>query len=114
MEYYSYRIREAVVIPQHLLLYCRPGFEPDLGAEIQEKAALKGWAGHAEAQPNSGYVRFVLAEGVAANGLHRDVPLSSLVFARQSLVALPPLMGISRENRLTPIIEQVKASGWNF
>src|SRR5699024_1103779 len=49
-----------------------------------------------------------------ANGLHRDVPLSSLVFARQSLVALPPLVGISRENRLSPIIEQVKASGWSF
>jgi 23S rRNA (cytidine2498-2'-O)-methyltransferase len=35
------------------------------------------------------------------------------VFARQSLVALPPLR-LSREDRLSPIVDQVVASGWNF
>ena len=102
------------MIPQHLLLYCRPGFEPDLSAEIQEKAALAGWSGHAEATPDSGYVRFVVAGDEAVNGLHRDVPLASLVFARQSLVALAPLTEMHREDRLTPIVGQVVASGWSF
>ncbi|MBD3896321.1 23S rRNA (cytidine(2498)-2'-O)-methyltransferase RlmM [Halomonas sp. ML-15] len=102
------------MIPQHLLLYCRPGFEPDLSAEIQQKAALAGWAGHAEAVPESGSVSFVVAGDEPVNGLHRDVPLASLVFARQSLVALAPLNQMPREDRLTPIVEQVVASGWSF
>nr|WP_163503718.1 23S rRNA (cytidine(2498)-2'-O)-methyltransferase RlmM [Halomonas socia] len=103
-----------IVIPQHLLLYCRPGFESDLCAEIQDKAGQAGWAGHAEAEADSGYVCFVVVGDEAVNGLHRDVPLASLVFARQSLVALPPLMGMARKDRLTPIVEQVVASGWSF
>ncbi|MDT0500401.1 23S rRNA (cytidine(2498)-2'-O)-methyltransferase RlmM, partial [Halomonas sp. PAR7] len=39
--------------------------------------------------------------------------LGGLVFARQSLVALPPLT-LSRDDRLTPIVDQVAASGWSF
>lgn len=102
------------MIPQQLLFYCRPGFESDLAAEIATKAAALGWQGYPLAQPQSGHVRFVLTDERPANALHRDLPLASLVFARQSLVALAPLEGLSREDRLSPIIEQVVASGWNF
>ncbi|WP_016853947.1 23S rRNA (cytidine(2498)-2'-O)-methyltransferase RlmM [Halomonas smyrnensis] len=100
--------------PQQLLFYCRAGFESDLAAEIATKAAALGWQGYPVAQPQSGHVSFVLTDERPANALHRDLPLASLVFARQSLVALEPLTGLSREDRLSPIIEQVVASGWNF
>ncbi|QFT85889.1 Ribosomal RNA large subunit methyltransferase M [Halomonas sp. THAF12] len=102
------------MIPQQLLFYCRAGFESDLAAEIATKAAALGWQGYPVAQPQSGHVSFVLTDERPANALHRDLPLASLVFARQSLVALEPLTGLSREDRLSPIIEQVVASGWNF
>src|SRR5699024_10887140 len=45
--------------------------------------------------------------------LHRGLPLASLVFARQSLVALPPLR-LDRNDRLSPIVAQVLESGWSF
>lgn len=101
------------MIPHELLFYCRPGFEHDLGAEITDKASLIGWNGSLQAETNSGYVRFILP-GKPANALHREIPLDTLVFARQSLVALPPLVGISRDDRISPIVSQVLESGWSF
>ncbi|SDM21679.1 23S rRNA (cytidine2498-2'-O)-methyltransferase [Modicisalibacter muralis] len=97
-----------------LLLYCRPGFENDLSAEVMEKAAYFEYAGYPIAKAGSGHVRFVLPGDTPVNALHRLLVLDDLVFARQSLVALPPLESLSRDDRLTPIIEQVVASGWSF
>lgn len=102
------------MIPRQLLLYCRPGFEADLGAEVTDKAAARGWEGEAFFTSEGGHVRFVLDDEVPVNALHRDLPLDALVFARQNLVALPPLERLSRDDRLTPIVEQVVASGWSF
>ncbi|WP_280546402.1 MULTISPECIES: 23S rRNA (cytidine(2498)-2'-O)-methyltransferase RlmM [unclassified Halomonas] len=102
-----------MTVPGELLLYCRPGFEPDLAAELAEKAMALGWQGEADVSPDAGFVRFIAAGDAPANALHRALPLESLVFARQSLLALPPL-SLLREDRLTPIIEQVVASGWSF
>ncbi len=99
--------------PAELLCYCRPGFEADLAAELADKAAAAGWQGEACFDGGAGFVRFRLPEGETANALHRALPLAGLVFARQSLVALPPLT-LSRDDRLTAIVDQVVASGWSF
>ncbi|MGQ7248271.1 23S rRNA (cytidine(2498)-2'-O)-methyltransferase RlmM [Halomonas sp. V046] len=101
------------MIPNELLMFCRPGFEPDLAAELEERAADRGERAQAEICPGQGLVRLCLDAGRPANSLHRDLRLTDLVFARQSLIALPPLT-VSREDRLSPIIEQVVASGWSF
>ncbi|GHC29611.1 23S rRNA (cytidine(2498)-2'-O)-methyltransferase RlmM [Aidingimonas halophila] len=100
--------------PQQLLFYCRAGFEQDLSAELTDKSAALGWAGYPLAISDSGYVRFVVMDDAPANLLHRQLPLEGLIFARQSLVALDPLEDLSREDRLTPIIDQVVESGWSF
>lgn len=100
-------------LPNQMLLYCRPGFEADLAAEINSGARALGWSGQAEYDPHAGYVCFHVLDERPINLLQRELPLDGLIFARQSLVALPALT-LSRENRLTPIIEQVVASGWSF
>lgn len=102
-----------MMTPDELLLYCRPGFEADLAAELADRTSLAGWSGESRFEANAGFLRFMVLDNKPANALHRILPLSSLVFARQSLVALPPLM-LSREDRLTPILDQVSASGWSF
>ncbi|GED23520.1 23S rRNA (cytidine(2498)-2'-O)-methyltransferase RlmM [Halomonas sabkhae] len=99
-------------VPNELLLYCRPGFEADLAAEVMEKAEHSGFAGSPYCQQDAGHVRFVMPPGEPANALHRALPLAALVFARQSLVALPPLQ-LDRSDRLSAIIEQVRDSGWS-
>lgn len=100
-------------VPNELLCYCRPGFEPDMAAELHHKAGLLGVDGEARIEPSSGFVRYVLPQDEAVNSLHRGLPLSSLVFARQSLVALPPL-SLERSDRLSPILAQIVESGWSF
>lgn len=104
---------EVSFTPDRLLLYCRPGFEADLAAEMVEWASRLGWTGDAEVQPLAGCVNFRVSAEQAVKELHRRLRLADLVFARQSLVGLPPLQ-LSREDRLSPIVEQVVASGWSF
>ena len=101
-------------VSNEILLYCRPGFEADLSAELVEKSAVLGMAGYPVADPGCGYVRFVQADAGPANTLHRGLLLAELVFARQSLLAFPPLEFLSRDDRLTPIVEQIASSGWSF
>ncbi|ALM51816.1 23S rRNA (cytidine(2498)-2'-O)-methyltransferase RlmM [Halomonas huangheensis] len=99
--------------PNELLMLCRPGFEPDLTAELQDRIEALGEVAHVEPWVSEGLVRVILDSDRPANELHRQLGLKDLVFARQTLVALPPLQ-LSREDRLSPIIDQVKVSGWSF
>ncbi|WP_106420431.1 23S rRNA (cytidine(2498)-2'-O)-methyltransferase RlmM [Salinicola tamaricis] len=100
-------------VPNAWLLYCRAGFESDLAAEITERAAAAGEPGRvALAEPDSGFVCWQTESG-PANSVHRQLPLASLVFARQSLVAFMPLT-LDREDRISPISRLVEESGWSF
>ncbi|WP_104201626.1 23S rRNA (cytidine(2498)-2'-O)-methyltransferase RlmM [Billgrantia saliphila] len=101
------------ITPDQLLFYCRPGFEHDASAEVAAYVDQLGWQGNAEFTPQGGYVRLVVDDERPANELHRELDFKRLVFARQSLVALPPLK-LSRDDRLSPIVEQIVASGWSF
>ncbi|WP_303854691.1 23S rRNA (cytidine(2498)-2'-O)-methyltransferase RlmM [Salinicola salarius] len=101
-------------VPNEWLLYCRAGFEPDLAAEITTRAHKLDEPGQVvAAESNSGFVRWQSHDSRPANGVHRGLPLMSLVFARQSLVAFEPL-SLSRDDRISPIVELIKESGWNF
>ena len=84
-----------------LLCYCRPGFEPELAAELGERAAHAGDAGWARAERNTGYVQFFSAQGHA---LAQALPLDTLVFARQKLRLLAELRGLDAKDRITPIV----------
>ena len=102
------------VCPHEWLLYCRPGFEKDLSAELADKTAHAGQGGYPIAARDSGHVRFVLDPETPANEVHLALPLEALVFARQSLVAFPPLEALPRDDRLSAIVDLVVASGWSF
>ena len=65
-----------------LLCYCRPGFEPELAAELTERAAVCGLGGYARTERNSGYVVFVGDDGIV---LTQALPFRELIFARQKL-----------------------------
>jgi 23S rRNA (cytidine2498-2'-O)-methyltransferase len=80
--------QNAALTPDRLLLYCRAGFEPDLAAEVAERAEALGWDGAPEADAMAGYVNYRVDDGQPVNPLHRELHLGTLVFARQSLVGL--------------------------
>ena len=83
-----------------LLCYCRAGFEPELAAELTERAAQAGFAGYARTERNSGYVIFVFED---ADELSRALPWSTLVFARQKLRLFADLQALDPRDRITPI-----------
>ncbi|SBR47834.1 23S rRNA (cytidine2498-2'-O)-methyltransferase [Halomonas sp. HL-93] len=99
------------IVPTSWLVYCRPGFESDALAEMQYHAALHDVI--CEPSYGEGWVSLTRVDGEPVNDLHRHAAFKKLIFARQSLAALPALT-LSRDDRLTAILEQVKASRWNF
>ena len=84
-----------------LLCYCRQGFEPELAAELTERAALAGIAGYARTQRNDGYAVFVSDDAAA---LDRALPWRELIFARQKLRLLAELPQLDPSDRISPII----------
>ncbi len=84
-----------------LLCYCRQGFEPELAAELTERAGHAGIAGYARTQRNDGYVVFVSDEAAA---LDHVLPWRGLIFARQKLRLLAELPQLDPADRISPII----------
>ncbi len=92
-----------------LLAYCRPGFEPELAAELGERAAIAGFPGYARAERNTGYVEFLGVEDGA--GLAKALPWSTLIFARQKLRLLADLPGMDPKDRIAPIMDALGGRG---
>ncbi|AKC87350.1 23S rRNA (cytidine(2498)-2'-O)-methyltransferase RlmM [Pseudoxanthomonas suwonensis] len=92
-----------------LLGYCRQGFEPELAAELGERAAAAGIAGYARASRDDGYVLFVTGDDADAQALARALPFRELVFARQKLRLLAELRGLDPKDRLAPLLAALPA-----
>jgi 23S rRNA (cytidine2498-2'-O)-methyltransferase len=92
-----------------LLAYCRPGFEPELAAELSERSALAGFPGYAKAERNTGFVQFLGIEDGAA--LASALPWSTLIFARQKLRLLADLPDLDPKDRVGPIMEALGGRG---
>jgi len=93
-----------------LLCYCRAGFEPELAAELVERAGRAGTPGHARAVRGDGHVMFVAdLPHAAPGGLARALPFERLVFARQKLELLAELRGLPVRDRLTPVLRSLAA-----
>ena len=91
-----------------LVGYCRAGFEPELAAELVERAALAGLHGHARTERNSGFVELLGVGGAAAAQALR---FDELVFARQKLRRIARLRGLDTKDRVTPVLEAAAGQG---
>ncbi|HAI51229.1 MAG TPA: 23S rRNA (cytidine(2498)-2'-O)-methyltransferase RlmM, partial [Enterobacteriaceae bacterium] len=87
-----------------VILYCRQGFEKECAAEITDKAALLNVYGFARVKEQSGYVIFECYQPEEADKLARELPFSSLIFARQMFVGGELLQNLPPEDRITPIV----------
>ncbi|TXI50414.1 MAG: 23S rRNA (cytidine(2498)-2'-O)-methyltransferase RlmM [Lysobacter sp.] len=90
---------------QGLLCYCRAGFEPDLAAELTERAADAGLGGYARTERNTGYALFLGDDGDA---LARALPLSALIFARQKLRLIAELRDLNPKDRIAPMLDALE------
>src|SRR5687768_9754778 len=97
-----------------LLLYCRPGFEPEAASEITERAAALGHAGYPRAERGSAFALYAGLDADAAQALDRALPWRELIFARQKLLAFADLAALSTTDRLTPMLEVLRDRGERF
>ncbi len=91
-----------------LLCWCRAGFEPELAAELGERAARAGFAGFARAVRGSGYVEYL---GVDGGALSVALPFRELIFARQKLRLHTELRGLDPKDRIAPMLDALAAPG---
>jgi 23S rRNA (cytidine2498-2'-O)-methyltransferase len=90
-----------------LLCYCRQGFEPELAAELTERAANAGIAGYARAGRNDGCVVFASDDARLAAALR----WRELIFARQKLSLLAELRGLDPKDRIAPMLAALQGRG---
>ncbi|MDF2445026.1 MAG: rRNA ((2498)-2-O)-methyltransferase RlmM [Moraxellaceae bacterium] len=97
-----------------LLLYCRPGFEKEVAAEIQSITGAKGIHGFARATPDSGFA--VFQPYGPPNALQQgQVRFDDLVFARQLvfLFQRDPAR-LPTDDRITPLLGMLRATDMSF
>ena len=77
-----------------LLGYCRPGFEPELAAELGDRAAAAGIAGYARANRDEGHAVFITADAATAQALDHALPWR----------------GLDPKDRMTPLLAALPAT----
>lgn len=88
----------------HLFLHCRPGFEKECAAEINDRATALGIYGYGKTQPHSAWVLFVTQEPDGASRLLEKLRFQELIFIRQWFACLPMLADLPTDDRITSIV----------
>nr|WP_095506014.1 23S rRNA (cytidine(2498)-2'-O)-methyltransferase RlmM [Paraferrimonas sedimenticola] len=92
-----------------VLLLCRPGYEKECAAEIQDRASDLEIFGYPQTQLNQGYVTYQCYQSGDAERLVSDIALSSLVFARQWFVCGAMLKDLPEDDRISPILAALES-----
>lgn len=104
VEFWPIELRAwAYTTMQQVLMTCRAGFESDLAAEIQQRAAAVGVFGFVRAKAEQGYVVFECQESEGGRLLLERLQFKALIFARQWLVVTDHLQNVSMNDRISPI-----------
>ncbi|MEH6651275.1 MAG: 23S rRNA (cytidine(2498)-2'-O)-methyltransferase RlmM [Motiliproteus sp.] len=88
----------------HLILYCRPGFEPECAAEINDLALDAGVPGYPKTERGDGYVLFITHAPDGALRLQKMLVFSKLIFTRQWFAGPGLVDQLPSENRIGPLL----------
>lgn len=92
----------------HLMLYCRQGFEKEAAAEIANLADQVGVYGYVKTSEGSAHVCYVTHDADGALQLLRQLDFHQLMFVRQWFAAAPLLDDLPEQNRIGPLLELVE------
>ncbi|RUO55858.1 23S rRNA (cytidine(2498)-2'-O)-methyltransferase RlmM [Pseudidiomarina homiensis] len=85
-----------------IIAYCRPGFESDCAAELQEKTGLLGSYGYCQTQAQQGYVIYRCAAEEAEH-LAKKLVLNELIFTRQFIAILAEVKDLPSQDRVSAL-----------
>ena len=94
----------------HLVLYCRSGFEKECAAEIVDHSTQLGISGHVSACPLTGFVIFTATQKHLASVCAARLNFKNLVFCRQMFGAFDEIVNLPQSDRTGPIIEVLKSN----
>ncbi|MBB5019764.1 23S rRNA (cytidine2498-2'-O)-methyltransferase [Chitinivorax tropicus] len=89
--------------PASLLVYCRPGFEPEAAAELIDLTCQLGLDGRIDTGVDAGYVRWLPDEPASFARQAGKLRFEQLMFARQLLLA-GDWIDTGEQDRLTPVL----------
>ncbi|AZZ91582.1 23S rRNA (cytidine(2498)-2'-O)-methyltransferase RlmM [Hahella sp. KA22] len=93
-----------------LLAYCRPGFEAECAQELQNIASLQFVYGYSKIEKGSGVVFWRCSQGNALD-VYKEIEVSRCIFARQVFCALHDLEIEDPTDRVSPVVEALRAGG---
>jgi len=91
----------------HLLLYCRPGFEKECAAEVRDLCESHGIFGYCKLEENTGYALFVSHQPNGASQAVEQLDFSRLIFVRQWLACLPLIDDIDSDDRISALLQLI-------
>ncbi len=97
-----------------LLLYCRPGFEKECAAEIQDQTHRLEVLGYFKASPGTGFVLFTPYQESDMALLAKQLRFADLCFARQMVAVLPLLSKLPVNDRISPLLESASTLARQF
>ena len=97
-----------------LLLYCRPGFEKECAAEIQDQTQRLEVLGYSKASPGTGFVLFTPYQESDMAVLAKQLRFADLCFARQMVAVLPLLSKLPVNDRISPLLESASTLARQF
>ncbi|TVO64136.1 23S rRNA (cytidine(2498)-2'-O)-methyltransferase RlmM [Denitromonas ohlonensis] len=99
-------------IASALLVQCRPGFEKEVAAELEERATLASIPGRASTmRERDGYVLFQLDEPLIWSEVQAALNWRDLIFARQAWPVIHTIAALPSRDRVTPIVEALSKAG---
>ena len=97
-----------------IVALCRPGFEKDCAAELQQHANECGFAAYIKTEPCSGLVQLISSSRQPADTLFDTIRFTDLIFCRQWFAAGELITDLPEKNRIAPLIAQIKRFGLHF
>lgn len=92
---------------KNILAYCRPGFEKDCAAELEQVSAEKGLYGYAKVTPNSGFVVYCLNNTDESEHLIKQLNFNRLIFARQ-ILAVNDVIDFESGSRVETLLDAAR------
>lgn len=86
-----------------VLVYCRPGYEADVGFELEQLSAQHNCYGYTHLRPAQGYLYFEFYQPQTEAQVNKAFAYEALIFARQLLLVLAHFPQLDRQDRLQAI-----------
>ena len=94
---------------QAILAQCRAGFETEAAQELAQTCLRKRLDGRGAFETGSGYALWQFDDDIDWQDAQKDFASASLCFARQAWPVLAHIARLPERDRVTPIVEAVKA-----